>query len=85
MQYATTLINVFIEKFRQQHNEMILSLQYCKLERKENESTQDWIGRLCIKAAECNYKEHDRQLKEQFINDINDREITKEIIKELTT
>ena len=64
---------------------MILSLQYCKLQRKENESAQEWMGRLCIKAEECNYKEHDRQLKEQFISSISDEESMQEIIKEFTT
>ena len=43
------------------------------------------MGRLCIKDAECNYKEHDRRLKEQFINGLDDKEITQEIIKELNT
>ena len=42
------------------------------------------MRRLCIKAEECNYKEHDRFLKIQFINGINDEEITQEIIKELS-
>ena len=49
---------------------MILLLQYCKLYRKENESAQEWIGMLNIKAAECKYKEHATQLKEQFINNV---------------
>ena len=62
---ATWLFNVLKEKFRQQHNETILLLQYCKLQRKENESTKEWFGRLWIKEAECKYKEHDRQLNEQ--------------------
>ena len=48
---------------------------------KENESAQEWMGRLYIKAAKCNYKEHDRQ----FINVINDEEIMQEIIKEYAT
>ena len=43
----------------------------------------DWW--LCIKAAECNYKEHDIWLKEHFITGINDEEIMQEIIKELST
>ena len=43
------------------------------------------MGRLYIKAAECSYKEHDRLLKEQYINGINNEEVMKEIIKELTT
>ena len=39
---------------------------------------------LHIKAAEFNYTEHDIWLKEQFINGINNEEITKEMIEELT-
>ena len=62
---------------------MIPSVQYCKLQRKVNKFTQEWMGRLHIKAAECNYKEHDGHLKDQFINGINDEEIMQEIIKEL--
>ena len=35
-------------------------------------------------AVECNYRELDRQLKEQFIHGLNDRCMLEEIIKELT-
>ena len=35
-------------------------------------------------AVECNYREVDRQLKEQFIHGLNDRCMLEEIIKELT-
>ena len=38
---TTGVFNALKEKFRQQHNEMILSLLYCKLQRKGNESTQE--------------------------------------------
>ena len=34
--------------------------------------------------VECKYKEVDRQLKEQFIQDLNDNEMLAEIIRELT-
>ena len=37
-------------------------LQYCKLQRNSDESTEDWISYLRIKANECSDKEHDRQL-----------------------
>ena len=57
---VTGLFNVLKEKFMPHHNKMILSVQYCKLHKKENESTQKCMGRLCINTAECNYKEHDR-------------------------
>ena len=63
---------------------MILSLQYCKLQRKENESTKELMGWLLIKAAECNYTDHDRWLKE-FINEINYERNYARNLKELTT
>ena len=36
-------------------------------------------------AAECGYKEVDRQLKEQFIHRLNDKIMLDEIIRELTS
>ena len=42
------------------------------------------MGRLHVKAAQSNYKEHNRRLKEEIINDIGIEEIMQEIIKELT-
>ena len=38
------------------------------------------MGRLQIAAVECNYKEVDRQLKEQFIHGLNDRVMLDEIV-----
>ena len=43
------------------------------------------MGRLLIAAAECNYKEIDHQLKEQFIHGLNDKTILDKVIRELTT
>ena len=43
------------------------------------------MGRLWLAAVECNYQELDRQLKEQFIHGLNDKQMLGEIIKELTT
>ena len=40
------------------------------------------MGRLRI--AECNFKEIDRQLKEQFIHKLNDNDMMVEIIKDIT-
>ena len=34
--------------------------------------------------AECNYREVDRQLKEQFIHGLNDKSMLDEVITELT-
>ena len=45
---------------------------------------EEWMGRLCIAAIECNYQEIDRQLKEQFIHSLNNKHMLEEIIKELT-
>ena len=77
---STGLFNVLTGEFKSQHNDMILLLQCCKLHRKGNESAQKWMDRLNIKAAECNYKEHYRRLKEQFINDTDNEDIMQEII-----
>ena len=43
------------------------------------------MGRLGIKATECKYKEYNRRLKEQFINDMDHEAITTKIIKLLRT
>ena len=43
------------------------------------------MGWLCMAAAECGYKEIDRQLKEQFIHGWNDKSMLDEIIRELTS
>ena len=42
------------------------------------------MGRLQEAAAECNYREVDRQLKEQFIHGLNDKSMLDEVIRELT-
>ena len=36
--------------------------------RQSNENAEDWMDRLRIATLECNYKDLDRQLKEQFIH-----------------
>ena len=43
------------------------------------------MGRLCIVAAECNYKEIGHQLKEQFIHGLNNKTMLDKVIRELTT
>ena len=42
------------------------------------------MGKLRIATTECNYKEFDRQLREQFIHGLNDSDMSIEIIKEIT-
>ena len=41
------------------------------------------MGRLWMAVVECNYKEVDRKLKEQFIHGLNDRVMLDEILREL--
>ena len=43
------------------------------------------MGHLRIKSNKCGYKEEDRMLKEQLINDIKNDDMMIELIRELTT
>ena len=43
------------------------------------------MGRLQTNAAECEYKEHNRLLTEQFMGNLNDVGMTDEILREVTT
>ena len=72
------------QNFKPQHNETILSLQYCKLNRKKKESAQEWMGELNIKAIDCKCQKYDGRLEKKFINGLNDESIIAKIIKELT-
>ena len=78
------LFDMLATKFKPQYNETIKSLQFRKLFWLDNENAEKWIGRLHVVAVEYNYREVDRQLKEQFIHGLNDSCILEEIIKELT-
>ena len=71
-------------KFRPQFNKTIKSLQFRKLCRFQGESAEEWMGRLCVAVAECNYREVDQQLKEQFIHGLNNKMMLDEVIRELT-
>ena len=51
---------------------MIKSVQFHKLVRQQNESTEKRMGRLRISATECSYNDIDGQLKEQYIHGLND-------------
>ena len=75
-QVCSTLQGLFdtvSAKFWPQFNEMIKLLQFRELCRVEVERAYEWMGCLCMAAAECGYKETDRQLKEQFIPGLNNR------------
>ena len=84
--YNTTegLFKTLTNKFRSQFNEMIKSLQFHKLSRQSGENAEEWMGRLRLAAIECNCKEIDRQLKEQFIHNQNDTDMLAELIRGLT-
>ena len=79
------LIDTLAEKFRSQYNETIKSLQFIKFCGSEGENAEVWMGRLCIVAAECNFKEIDHQLKELFIHGLNNKSMLDDVIRELTT
>ena len=70
--------------FRPQFNETIKSLQFCKLSRQNGKNAEEWMGRLWLSLIEYNCKELNRQLKEQFICDLNDIDMSGEIIMEFT-
>ena len=79
------LIDTLAKKFRSQYNETIKSLQFRQLCRHDGENAKEWMGRLRVVVAECNYKELDCQLKEQFIHGLNDKMMLEEVIRDLTT
>ena len=43
-QAGSGLFEAQSEKFKPQHNETILSLQYCELIREKKESAEEWMG-----------------------------------------
>ena len=79
------LFDTLATKFRPQFNETIKSLQFRKLCRFEGKSAEEWMGRWCVAAAECSYREIDQQLKEQFIHGLNDKIMLDGVIRELRT
>ena len=81
MQHSPGLFDTLSAKFWPQFNEMIKLLQFRKLCRIEDESAQEWMGHLCMAAAECGYKEVHQQLKEQFIHGLNDRVMLEKLLE----
>ena len=78
------LFDTLAAKFKPQFNETVKLLQFRKLCRFKGESAEEWMGRLRVAVAECNYREVGRQLKEQFIHGLNDKSMLDEVIRELT-
>ena len=54
---SSGLFEVLSDKYKSEHNEMILLLQCCKLARKDDENVEEGMGHLGIKANECDNKE----------------------------
>ena len=77
------LFETLSNKFKPQYNKTIKSLQFRKLYQYDEENVEEWMGRLCVAAVECNYQKMDRQLKGQFIHGLNNKYMLEEIIKEL--
>ena len=71
-------------KFKLRYIETIKLLQFHKLGRRSYENAEEWMGSLKMSAIECNYKEIERQLKEQFRHVLNDSHMSIEIIREFT-
>ena len=61
------LFEVLGNKFKPQHNEMILQLKYCKLVKKQSTNAEEWMGYLRIKENQCTCKEEDGRLKESSL------------------
>ena len=51
--------------------------------KKKHESTQEWIEKLWIQAAEYDYTEYDRALTKQFIHGLSDEDMTSEILRKV--
>ena len=73
------LFKTLNSKFRPQFNKTTKALQFRKLCRNDGENAEKWMERLRLVAVERNYQELDRQLKEQFIHGINDKDMLGEI------
>ena len=76
---------VLYSKFKPWRNRILIWLQYHGLHRNSNESAQEWMGMLRIKAAECQYNEYKKILTEQFISGLKDIQMISEILKEVVT
>ena len=69
------LFTTFNNKFKPKFNKITKSLQVHKFNRQAKENTGEWMGKLRLAAVECNYREVDIQLKEQFIHGLNDNDM----------
>ena len=56
MQDKCRLFKGLRKMLKSQYNETVLSLQYCKLTKEQNDNADEWMGCLRLKANECDYK-----------------------------
>ena len=55
--------------------------EYHKFQRKEDESAEEWMGRILMEPIECEYGTHySKQLKEECMHGKDDEAITIKII-----
>ena len=54
------LFGTLTDKFQSQHKETILSVNYLKSNRKDDETVKDWMDMFRVIAANCRYKWTDR-------------------------
>ena len=62
----------------------MLLLQYCKLIRQCDETAEELVSCVTVKATDCKYKDKDSKQNEQLVNGINDQAMIMKVIKELT-
>ena len=74
------ICTTFRNEFKPQFSETIKPLQPHKLSRQTKEKAEECMGRLRLAAVEFNDREVDRQLKEQFLHELNDNDLLPEII-----
>ena len=56
VQTSMGLFEVLSEKCRGQHNETVLSLQYCKIITEQRKNAEEWMGCLRIRKMNVNIK-----------------------------
>ena len=79
------LVDTLATKFIPKYNQTMKSLQFRQLHRIKGKDVDECMGRLCVAVVECSYREIDRQLKEQFIHCLNDKDMLDKTFKELAT
>ena len=77
------LFSVVSSKFKPCYNQIVIPLQYLKLQRKAVNLPRSGWADCEQKAAKWEYREDDRLLTEQFIDGLNQKGMTDEILREV--